>query len=833
MIGTTISHYKILEKLGGGGMGVVYKAEDIKLKRAVALKFLPPELTRDEDAKQRFIHEAQAASALDHANICTVYEIGETDEAQLFIAMAYYDGETLKKKIEQGALKIDEVIDLAIQIAQGLAAAHEADIIHRDIKPANVMLTNKDVAKIVDFGLAKAAGQTMLTKEGITLGTIAYMSPEQTHGAELDHRSDIWSLGVIYYEMLTGELPFKGHYDQAVVYSIMNEEPQPMTDLREDVSPVMVNIVNKALAKRLEQRYQTAAELIADLESLKTGTISAAGPTPMVASDQEEKSIAVVDFTNITEDASVDWLSSGIAETVTVDLKKVSALKVVSREKLLRVLNSITEEKITQEKIIDLGKKLQVRWIISGGYQKLGNKIRITAHFTEISIGDVIGSTKADGTLEDIFKLQDQIITNLMETLQVEVSDSEVNKMETPETIELEAYEYYAKGKQLFIQFGKESFEQATEYFEKAVEIDPKYALAYSGLGSIHIFRFIEKTDPTDLDIGLSHLQKAIKYDPDLADTYLWLTYAYMRKQRLEEAVQSGQKALQLEPDNPLAHYFMGSSYQLQGAMEYKDNRYRKAVQHYKRNNELQPNFQPPYMSLAWIYILHGQYPKAHKHLEKAIEIEESGKSEDVKFIGALTMMGNLHFRQQQLDEAVDCYERALEILEKVNHLYKHQFVVWTYCGIGDIHLNLRANDKALQNYKSACGLIDKNPKAIGMGYCFVRGHLGMAKAFWKLGMKREAKEWSEEALKLISDKKGFDFNWIWEGSDTQAYYDIASYNALTNRYEEAIKYLRKAVDCSWGDVLFLEADESFDSVRRKAEYQKIVKKLKNRKPLS
>ncbi|MCI0559585.1 MAG: serine/threonine protein kinase, partial [Nitrososphaera sp.] len=210
MIGQTISHYKILEKLGGGGMGVVYKAQDLKLDRFVALKFLPPHLSADEDEKKRFIHEAKAASALDHPNICAIYEIDETEDGQMFIAMAYYEGETLKKKIERGPLPIDQTIDLAIQIAQGLAKAHKHGITHRDIKPANVMITNEGVAKIVDFGLAKLAGQTKLTKSGMTVGTVAYMSPEQARGEEVDHRTDIWALGVVLYEMITGQLPFKG-----------------------------------------------------------------------------------------------------------------------------------------------------------------------------------------------------------------------------------------------------------------------------------------------------------------------------------------------------------------------------------------------------------------------------------------------------------------------------------------------------------------------------------------------------------------------------------------------------------------------------------------------
>jgi len=269
MIGKIVSHYHILEKLGEGGMGVVYKAEDLKLKRTVALKFLPPELTRDPEAKERFIQEAQAASALDHPNICTIHEIDQTEDGQMFIVMACYEGETLKKKVASGQLSVDSVIDIAIQIAQGLAKAHEHGIIHRDIKPANVMITNDGVAKILDFGLAKLAGQVGITKTGITMGTIAYMSPEQARGEEVDNRTDIWSLGVVLYEMLTGQLPFKGEYEAAMMYSIVNEAPEPVTKLRSDAPVELERIVNKALAKTREARYDSATELIDQLHQAK------------------------------------------------------------------------------------------------------------------------------------------------------------------------------------------------------------------------------------------------------------------------------------------------------------------------------------------------------------------------------------------------------------------------------------------------------------------------------------------------------------------------------------------------------------------------------------
>ncbi|UCE19575.1 MAG: protein kinase [Gemmatimonadota bacterium] len=269
MIGRIISHYRILEKLGEGGMGVVYKAEDNKLDRIVALKFLPPELTRDPEAKERFVHEAKAASSFEHNNICTIYEIDETNDGQLFIAMACYDGETLEEKIRRGPLKIEEAVHLAMQMAEGLKDAHEKDIIHRDMKPANIMVTSKGQVKIMDFGLAKLRGQTKLTKEGTTLGTVAYMSPEQARGGEVDQRSDIWSLGVMLYEMVTGQRPFEGEYNQAVMYAIMNNDPEPITGLRTGVPMELERIIHKCIEKNPAERYQTGADLLADFHHLQ------------------------------------------------------------------------------------------------------------------------------------------------------------------------------------------------------------------------------------------------------------------------------------------------------------------------------------------------------------------------------------------------------------------------------------------------------------------------------------------------------------------------------------------------------------------------------------
>ncbi len=272
LIGQTVSHYTILEKLGAGGMGVVYKAEDTRLKRTVALKFLPPEFTHDQAARERFFHEALAASALDHQNICSVHELGEHD-GRTFLVMGFYEGETLKQKIERGPLKIEEAIDIAIQTAKGLSRAHEADIVHRDIKPANLIVTTRGEVKILDFGLAKLAGRTLLTRTGSTIGTAAYMSPEQARGENLDHRTDVWSLGVVLYEMIAGRRPFTSDYEQALIYQIINAVPEPLQEVHLDQNPGLQRILDRALAKQAADRFHTMEEFEEDLQTITGGAM--------------------------------------------------------------------------------------------------------------------------------------------------------------------------------------------------------------------------------------------------------------------------------------------------------------------------------------------------------------------------------------------------------------------------------------------------------------------------------------------------------------------------------------------------------------------------------
>ncbi|MFQ5640839.1 MAG: protein kinase, partial [bacterium] len=415
MIGKTISHYKIIEKLGGGGMGVVYKAKDTKLKRTVALKFLPPDLTRDAEAKERFMLEAQAASALDHPNICTIYEIDETEDGQLFIAMACYDGETLKQKVAGGKLQVASAMDISCQIAQGMAKAHEQGIVHRDIKPANLMVTSDGIVKILDFGLAKLTGVTQLTKTGTTLGTVAYMSPEQAQGVTMDHRTDIWSLGVVLYEMVSGELPFRGEYEQAVIYSILNEEPEQTTEIPANLQ----QIVAKALAKEPEDRYQQMDEILTDLSALKK-ELESESTKEAVGKEKQAPSIAVLPFVDMSPEKDQEYFCDGMAEELIDALTKLEGLKVASR-------TSAFQFKGKEISIKKIGKELEVNQVLEGSVRKAGNRLRITAQLINVADGYHLWSEKYDRELEDVFAIQDDIAETIVNTLKVKlVGEKEV-----------------------------------------------------------------------------------------------------------------------------------------------------------------------------------------------------------------------------------------------------------------------------------------------------------------------------------------------------------------------------------------------------------------------
>jgi serine/threonine protein kinase len=464
--------YQILEELGRGGMGVVYKAKDTRLERTVALKFLPEELTKDEESLQRFILEAKAAAALNHPQICTIYEIDEADK-RTFIAMEYIEGQSLKDKLKSGPLRIEETKHIAIQVAGGLREAHEKGITHRDIKPANIMLTEKGVAKIMDFGLAKLSWGADLTKPSMIMGTAAYMSPEQARGGPVDYRTDIWSFGAMLYEMLTARLPFGKRQGESAIYAILNERPKPLSALRPDISRGMENFILKTLEKEPDRRFQNMEEVLKELKTPLSSTVFAPHP---------KKSIIVLPFENISPEPEQEYFCDGITEEIITDLSHIHDLLVISR-------NSSMTFKGSKKKTIDIAREANVRYVLEGSVRKVGNSLRITAQLIDAETDTHLWAEKYTGTLDDIFDIQEKVSRSIADSLRLELGSAEKRSIAERPIANVQAYEFYLKARQEIYSFSEEGLDRALRYLENGLEIVGENVLLFACMG-IAYFQF-------------------------------------------------------------------------------------------------------------------------------------------------------------------------------------------------------------------------------------------------------------------------------------------------------------------------------------------------------
>jgi len=603
MIGETILHYKILEKLGEGGMGVVYKAEDTKLERDVAIKFLSRHISANSEERERFKIEAKAAAALNNSNIAHIYTIEETDD-EIFIVMEMIDGIELKDKIKSGPIDIEEAKHIANQIAEGLDAAHKKGIIHRDIKSSNIMITEDGKVKIMDFGLAKIKGGTELTKIGSTVGTTAYMSPEQTKGEEVDHRTDIWSFGVVLYEMLAGQLPFKGDYEQAIIYSILNEDPKSIIELREDTPSQLTHIVQKTLHKNPKERYQTTTNLIEGLKSFDKSKTS-------IRENKVTPIVAVLKFTNMSADKDQDYFCEGIAEDIINDLTNLEDLQVVAR-------TSSFAFKDKDQDVREIGTKLGANTIVDGSARKVGNKLRITAKLIDVLNGYQLWSERFDRELEDVFAIQDEISKNIVHALEIKLSKREKYTLGKVKTQDVQAYDFYIRGRAYFHQSHHDKTLLAIQMFKKAIQKDKNYALAYAGL----------------------------------ADSYSTLYMYYDKKdEHLEQALSASRKAFDLDPALPEAHASLGLALA-------QNNQFEKAVKEFEAAIQLNPKYFEAYYEYARICRSHGK----HKQSVKLFERASQARPEDYQAALFLVSAYNNAKLKTKIERA---NQRALEVVRK------------------------------------------------------------------------------------------------------------------------------------------------------------------------
>jgi len=677
MIGQTISHYKILEKLGGGGMGVVYKAEDTRLKRIVALKFLPPDLTRDEAAKERFIHEAQAASALDHPNICNIHEIDETTDGQIFICMAYYEGETLKKKVNSNQLSVDSAIDIAMQIAQGLSRAHEAGITHRDIKPANVMITNQGEVKIVDFGLAKLVGRTKLTRSGATLGTAAYMSPEQAQGAEADHRSDIWSLGVVLYEMLTGQLPFSGEYEMAMMYAIVNTDPKTVRSLRSEVPDGLEQIVSKALAKKTEERYQRVEALLADLKELETAGKTSRREVADRADGKKwrtriavpagiglllilgflllrpvlfeqvlvsaPKPIAVISFENLTGDTTYNYLQKAIPNLLITSLEQSQYLQVTTWERMNDLLKQMGKENV---EIVDknLGFELcrmdGVDIIVLGSFTKAGDMFATDVKVLNVNTKAIVKSARGEGIAS--------ILKNQIDALSKEISRGiglSERKIETTQvpiaevtTTSMEAYNYFIRAR----EYHEKRYEvDAMRLFEKAIALDSTLAMAYHHLYLIYGNQGEPRKSIRALEKAKAYSRKASERERLLIEA----SYIGTIERNPEKADSILQQIVLKYPKDKRVHCDL--AYRCHAKRQYN-----KAIDESNKVLSLDPNFADAYNCLGYVYARMGDFTKAIESLQQYVSLSPGDADPLDSMVEVSLLMGNVDAAITNFQEA-------------------------------------------------------------------------------------------------------------------------------------------------------------------------------------
>ena len=744
MIGQTVSHYKILSKLGEGGMGVVYKAEDLKLHRFVALKFLPPHVS-DDDATQRFVNEAHAVSALDHPNICAIHEIDQTPEGQMFIVMPCYEGASLQAMVKQGPLDLDRAVDIASQAAKGLAKAHEKGIIHRDVKPGNILVTSDGLTKIVDFGLAKLATQTRLTRTGTTVGTVMYMSPEQAKGEETDQRSDIWSLGVVLYEMVTGSPPFRGEHEQAIIYSIINQMAEPVGRLLPEAPKGLEQILSKALAKSPSDRYQRMSELAADLdllkesfrmEAAKVGTAArrrASRPRVWVGfgvviaavvlaiflgktyfSKPQEKpitSIAVLPLRNLSADPGQDYFSDGMTEAIIKELSQIKALRVISMTSVMRYKN-------TQKTIPDIAHELGIDAVVEGSVLRADHDVRITAQLIAVHPEKHIWADDFTRTLENVMVLQSEVAQAIAREIKVAVTPQESARLAASRPVNPEAHEAYLKGNYFWGGMNVRNWHKSIEYFQQAIDKDSTYALAYAGmakaydtLGSMNAMRprdawpkvraYAEKAlalDPSlvegmllmadvtfasDWDIkgAEAYYKRAIELDPNLALAHYWYGFYLTCLGRFDEGIPEMKHGLHLDP---LATPMMGSiarAYAIAGE-------YDSAFVYVQRAEEIDSNHPFIPNAKSWIYVLQGKYAEAIEEGKKAV----SGKAPLPFSFESLAAAYALSGRTDKARETL------AELLESIGDgYYSPAFIATIYCALGDREKVFEYLEKAVE----------------------------------------------------------------------------------------------------------------------------------------
>lgn len=791
MTGQTVYHYKILEKLGEGGMGVVYKALDTKLERTVALKFLHSHRLANTSDLKRFLREAKVVSKLDHPNIAVIHEISETSEGLPFICMAYYEGETLAHIIDQGELAPDQILNISLQILKGLEKAHAAGIVHRDIKPGNIVFSNDDNLKLVDFGIAKLVNDMNLTSPTGNVGTLPYMSPEQALGDEVDHRSDLFSFGIILYEMITGQHPFRGEYEQAVGYRLLNENPPHVSSIRPDIPDKLDAIVSRCLEKDRNRRFSSAAEIITDLEAVKekpgklkrgnNGVKSkkvkkAAGKSTYFAASgfvlllifslimvrytlqgfltagslPEERHLVVLPFVNLSSEDISESFSNGIQELLT---SKITQLGFWNGA--LWVVPSAEVRELEVSTITEASGRFGINLAVTGSIQKTGDRLKVTINLVNASTLRQIDSKIIETDYNNISHFHDELIVRFLDMLEIEMRPLQLARLVAGNSADSEAYRLYLKGIGELARFeNPANIQKAIENFEAAVEIAPGFSSAYAGLGEAFWRRFELTRDTQWAERAIANSRKALELDKSEPTGYVTLAMIYNGTGRFLETIELLNRALEINRYNAAAISELARAYEGLGELPIAEETYLRAI-------ELRKTFWGGYNDLGRFYYRTGRYQEAAEQYKKVIEFTPDNSR-------GYSSLGAAYFSMGMDNEAVLAFEKSIKLQPNYS----------AFANLGTFYFFSNEFENTIRMYEQALEIQDTN--------YLLWGFLGTAYRWTDSPQKMKMA--IEKALELAIQQLDI------TPEDPELLSQIASYHAVLGQYEEGLQTLQQLI---------------------------------------
>jgi serine/threonine protein kinase/tetratricopeptide (TPR) repeat protein len=826
-----LTKYKILEKLGEGGMGVVYKAEDLALLRTVAIKTISKQGQRSQEAETRFLREARAASSINHPNIVTVYEIGETDH-HAYIVMEYVEGQSLRQLISRNLLSGAAVLDISLQICDALAEAHRQGVIHRDIKPENILRTERGRVKLLDFGLAKAIQRSMpedsgrtvaenLTDSGVVMGTLSYMSPEQLRGQPLDHRTDMFSFGIVLSEMITGKLPFRGANSFEVAASILKDEPRRIEEVPDGLHGEVATLVERLLEKDRVKRYASFEVVKQTLESLQLNLgepTLGLGPSRGVWRTSQEvfshlrqkspPTILVLPLETVDSGEGGSFIGVGLAHAITTDLAKVGGLSVLSKAA------GSGRTDVAGRGARELARELGATILLEGEIQRAGKMIGVMARLTDAETGRVIWGEQFRGDAADLFSIQDAVCDGVAAALMISVSSEARDQMGRATTIDIDAFEFYSKGRAFLERREvKENIDFAIQMFEEALKLDQNFALAQAGVGEAYWHKYEATREGVWVDRAIAASDSALMLDPYQAQVHISLGIIHHGTGKVQMAIEEFKRAIELQPMSDGAHRWLGRCYTQEGEMEraidyferaihlrpgywenysrlgfcyYTFGRYLEAAEQYRRMITIQPDNYLGYDNLGAMYICLGNYEEAVAMQRRAIEIYPNHRS--------YSNQGTAYFFLGRYEESIAAYNTAISLNPR-DDLY--------YGNLGDAYSRVGREQDAQEQFRLANDLL-KEHLGINQDDAQLLGRLAICQA--KLKLQAEARASIERAIVL-------------QPRNTTLMYQQAVVYALIGDIDRALKHLGQALLHGYSRSE-AERDPDLEALRERTEYK-------------